>query len=133
MTSLEALGICAIISLALSVGLIAVIAGPLRALMERVCPGPSAVAFWQRFTLIMLFLSPLFIAVTFGLPSSEFLKTIDAGEMIRRAVVSSIVGAFLAMLGMGLWVSSLIRRAPPQWDGREQAAARESWLDRKQA
>ncbi len=133
MTSLEALGVCVVISLVLSIGLVAVIAGPLRALMERVCPGPSAVAFWQRFALIMLFLSPLFIAVTFGLPSSEALRSIDAGEMIRRAVVGSIVGAFLAMLSMGLWVSSLIRRAPPQWDAREQSVTRESWIERKQA
>ena len=112
MTSVQALVICAGISLALSVILLVTIAQPLRAFIQRLCPGPEAVGFWSRFTLVMLFLSPLFVAVTFGLPSSRLLPETDLGEVVQRAVTSSIVGAFLAMLGIGVWISSLARRAP---------------------
>lgn len=112
MTSLQALAVCAGISLVLSVLLVVAIAAPLRSFIERLCPGPEAVGFWSRFTLVMLFLSPLFVAVSFGLPSAAALRGLEAGELIQRAVTASIVGAFLAMLGIGLWVSSLARRAP---------------------
>jgi formate/nitrite transporter FocA (FNT family) len=111
-TSLQALGICAGISIALSIVLLITIAAPLRSFIQRLCPGPEAVGFWSRFTLVMLFLSPLFVAVAFGLPSGQTLEETDVGEQIQRAVTTSIIGAFLAMLGIGLWVSSLMRRAP---------------------
>lgn len=112
MNSVQALAICAGISLSLSVILLITIAGPLRSFIQRLCPGPEAVSFWSRFTLVMLFLSPLFVAVAFGLPSGQALEETDTGELIQRAVTASIIGAFLAMLGIGLWISSLMRRAP---------------------
>jgi hypothetical protein len=112
MTSVQALAICAGISVALSVVLLVAIAQPLRAFIQRLCPGPEAVGFWSRFTLVMLFLSPLFVAVAFGLPTGRALEETDMGELIQRAVTTSIVGAFLAMLGIGFWISSLTRRAP---------------------
>jgi hypothetical protein len=111
-TSLQALAICAGISIGLSVVLLFAIAGPLRIFIQRLCPGPEAVGFWSRFTLIMLFLAPLFLAVAVGLPSPLALKNVDMGQLIQRAVTSSISGAFLAMLGIGIWVSSLARRTP---------------------
>ncbi len=112
MTSIQALAICVGISIALSIVLLISISKPLRGFIERLCPGPEAVGFWSRFTLVMLFLSPLFVAVTFGLPPTRLLPETDLGEMIQRAVTSSIIGAFLAMLGIGVWISSLARRAP---------------------
>jgi hypothetical protein len=112
MTSLQALAACVGISVLVSGILIAAIARPLRAFIERMCPGPEAVGFWSRFTLIMLFLSPLFVSLVFGLPVSTALHGLEVGEIIRRVVTASLVGAFLAMLGIGFWVSSLARRAP---------------------
>jgi hypothetical protein len=111
-TSLQALGICVGISVSLSVLLLVAISAPLRTFIQRLCPGPEAVSFWSRFTLVMLFLSPLFVAVTFGVPPGRMLEETDAGEQIQRAVTASIIGAFLAMLGIGVWISSLMRRAP---------------------
>jgi hypothetical protein len=111
-TSVQALAICAGTSIALSIILLIAIAQPLRAFIQRLCPGPEAVGFWSRFTLVMLFLSPLFVAVAFGLPHPRLLPETGLGELIQRAVTTSIIGAFLAMLGIGLWISSLMRRAP---------------------
>jgi hypothetical protein len=112
MTSLQALAICVGISLTLSVILLVAITVPLRTFIQRLCPGPEAVSFWSRFTLVMLFLAPLFVSVAFGLPSTRVLPETDLGEVIQRAVTTSVIGAFLAMLGIGLWISSLMRRAP---------------------
>jgi hypothetical protein len=111
-TSIQALAICAGISIALSVILLFAIAAPLRTFIQRLCPGPEAVGFWSRFTLVMLFLAPLFVALAFGMPPPRLLGETDLGGMIQRAVTTSIIGAFLAMLGIGLWISSLMRRAP---------------------
>jgi hypothetical protein len=126
-TSLEALAIVAVISLVVSALLCAAIFQSLQALLGKICPGPEVVTFWTRFTLIMLFLSPLFVATAFGLPPATLTAKMDPGDLLQRVTVATLVGAFLAMLGMGLWVSALIRRAPfpPMSQRRE-----EEWGDR---
>jgi hypothetical protein len=113
MTSLGAMSVCVGISLALSIILIFAIAAPLRAFIQRACPSPEAVNFWSRFTLVMLFLAPLFCCLVWGLPAGELLKKVDLGLLIQRAVTSSLVGAFLVMLGIGIWVSAMGGRQPP--------------------
>jgi drug/metabolite transporter (DMT)-like permease len=112
MTSLESLAITAVVSLLLSAALCAAIYRPLQALLAKICPDSEAIHFWARFTLIMLVLSPLFVAVAFGLPPAEMTQKMDAGVLLQRIIAAALIGAFLAMLGMGLWVSALIRRAP---------------------
>ena len=113
MSSFEALAICAAISVALSFLLTFAIVSPLRAFIQRACPQPEAVSFWSRFTLVMLFLGPLFCCLVWGLPSGELLKRIDLGLLRQRAITSSIVGAFLVMVGIGFWVSAMSGRQPP--------------------
>jgi hypothetical protein len=112
MTSLSALALCMFISLAMAATLFVAISAPLRAFIAKMCPGPEGVGFWLRFTIVMLFLSPLFVSVSFGLPPTVQLKVLEVGEVVQRAVTASLVGAFLAMVGIGFWVSSLARRAP---------------------
>ncbi|HEX7340588.1 MAG TPA: hypothetical protein VF271_11725 [Rhodanobacteraceae bacterium] len=62
----------------------------------------------------MLFLAPLFIAIAFGLPQAEMLSKAALTTVVSRVVTFSLTGAFLAMLGMGIWVGSLVRRYPPR-------------------
>lgn len=112
MGSLHALAVCAAISLMVSAILFLAISRPLRAFIERACPATEGVNFWLRFTVVMLFLSPLFVTVAFGLPPAAQIRLLEVGELIQRATTSSLVGAFLAMIGIGLWVSSLARRTP---------------------
>jgi hypothetical protein len=113
MTSLGAMSVCVGISLVLSFILMFAIAAPLRAFIQRACPTAEAVNFWSRFTLVMLFLAPLFCCLVWGLPAGELLKKVDLGLLIQRAVTSSLVGAFLVMLGIGIWVSAMGGRQPP--------------------
>lgn len=112
MTSLQVLGFCAAVAIAFGVLLAVTIHAPLRALLRRVCSGEEAVAFWHRFALVMLLLSPLFTGLVFGVPRNTDLHPVEFGHLLRSAASSALTGAFLAMLGMGLWISSLIRRAP---------------------
>jgi hypothetical protein len=113
MNSLQALGICLSISFVTSSILFASISRPLTAFIGSVCPGQESVGFWLRFTMVMLFLGPLFFTVTFGLPHDPVLPSLEVGQIIQRAVTATLIGAFLAMIGTGTWISSMARRALP--------------------
>lgn len=110
MTSIQSLGVCLSISISISAILLAAISRPLGGFVVKVCPDRESIGFWLRFTQVMLVLAPLFFAVTFGLPPSSSMKTLEAGQIIQRSVTSTLIGAFLAMLVTGLWVSSMARR-----------------------
>ncbi|MBS0376743.1 MAG: hypothetical protein JSR73_19375 [Proteobacteria bacterium] len=112
MTSLEALALALGVSIALGLAVTLVLFRPLQALLARVCPGHEAVAFWERFTILMLFLSPVFVSVVWGVPPRKILDAEDTGAVLQTIITSGLVGIFLAVLGMGIWVSALIRRAP---------------------
>jgi hypothetical protein len=114
MTSLQALTLATVVSLVLSTVLSLVIYRPLRAVLFKVCAGEEAVQFWLRFSVTMLFLSPLFVSIVFGLPSAPQALAQNVGALFQGIVATALVGTFLSMLGMGLWVSTLIRRAPRQ-------------------
>jgi hypothetical protein len=74
----------------------------------------------------MLFLSPLFCSLAFGLPPASLLQDMDFGHLFQRAVTSAIVGAFLVMLAIGIWVSAMARRqAPPPFPPRRPRTADE--------
>ena len=110
MDSLTALATASIISIALGAALFLAIRGPLSTMLQQNCPGDDTVNFWNRFTSVMLVLSPLFVAVAFGLPQAELIPKADTATILVRIITSSLVGGFLAMIGMGFWVASLARR-----------------------
>jgi hypothetical protein len=114
MTSYQSLVAAVIVSGVLSAILSFVIHRPLQALLLKVCPGEEAVRFWARFSLTMLFLSPLLVSIVFGVPSGQQGPGLESGFVAQQIIATSLFGAFLAMLGMGVWVSALISRAPRQ-------------------
>ena len=110
MEPLTGLLIAALISLTVGAGLYLAIRFSLAKMLEQNCPGDSAVQFWGRFTLIMLFLFPLFVAVAFGLPPGELMQKMDTASLLVRIITSSLVGGFLALTGMGVWIASIARQ-----------------------
>ena len=112
MPALSALLIAILTSLLIGIALYFAIRNPLEKLLVQSCPGDAAVAFWTRFSLVMLFLSPLFVSIAFGLPLAEMAPKMDPSTIVSRIITSSLSGAFLTMIGMGLWVSKLANRYP---------------------
>ena len=112
MPALNALLVAAIVSLLVGAILYMAIRQPLQRLLVQACPGDAAVGFWSRFTLVMLFLAPLFVCIAIGLPSAEMTPKLDPATVISRIITSSLSGGFLTMLCMGAWVKSLASRYP---------------------
>lgn len=112
MSALQAMAIAIAVSVCVSTALVAGVMTPLRAMLKRVCPGPEGENFWARFTVLMLYLSPLLIALVFGVPYSQVLAQLDAGQLAQRVLSSALFGAFAALSGIGLRMSTL--RMPPR-------------------
>jgi len=107
MSALQAMSIAIAISVCISTILVAGLMAPLRAVLRRVCPGPEGENFWARFTVLMLYLSPLLIALVFGVPYSDVLPRLDAGQLAQRVLSSALFGAFAALCGVGLRMATL--------------------------
>lgn len=107
MSALQAMAIAIAISACVSTILVTGLMAPLRALLRRVCPGPEGESFWARFTVLMLYLSPLLIALVFGVPYTNELALLDAGQLAQRVLSSALFGAFAALGGIGLRMATL--------------------------
>jgi hypothetical protein len=107
MSSLQAISIAVAISLTVSTILVIAVMHPLRALLRRACPGPEGENFWTRFTVLMLYLSPLLVALVFGLPYPNALAAFDAGQIAQKVLSAALFGAFAALGGIGLRMSTL--------------------------
>jgi hypothetical protein len=112
MSALQAMAIAIVVSVCVSTVLVAGLMTPLRAVLRRVCPSPEGENFWARFAVLMLYLSPLLIALVFGVPYSDVLVQLDAGQLAQRVLSSALFGAFAALSGIGLRMSTL--RTPPR-------------------
>lgn len=107
MSALQAMAIAIAVSVCISTILVAGLMTPLRAILRRACPGPEGENFWVRFTVLMLYLLPLLIALVFGVPYSDALVQLDAGELVQRVLSSTLFGAFAALAGIGLRIGTL--------------------------
>lgn len=110
MEPLTGLLLAALIGSGVGLAFYLAIRNPLAKMLEQNCAGNDTVRFWGRFTQIMLFISPLFVAIAFGLPSGELMQAADPASLLVRIITSSLVGGFLAMIGMGFWVASIARQ-----------------------
>jgi hypothetical protein len=110
MSALSGLSVALAVAIVLGLFLYLAIRSPLQNMLRNNCAGDDTVAFWSRFTLIMLFLGPAFLSLSAGLPPAELIPKTDPAALFVRVSTASLVGSFLAMICMGLWVSSLAKR-----------------------
>jgi len=104
------------VSFALSIILAVIILPPTRSVLRRLCPAEDAVAFWTRFTLLMLFLGPLIVTLIFGVPYSEYSSRLSAADQVLRIISAAMVGSFLTLGGIGLRIGTIRQNivvAPP--------------------
>ena len=104
------------VSFALSAIVSVIILPPTRSVLRRLCPAEDAVAFWSRFTLLMLFLGPLIVTLIFGVPYSEYSLKLSAADQVLRVISAAMVGSFLTLGGIGLRIGTIrqnVISAPP--------------------
>lgn len=115
MSTLQWLSIGVFISIATSSILFVAISRPLSSFIRSLCPDGESERFWLRFTMVMLFLVPLFFALTVYLPNPDIVNVggypASTGWVVQRMMRATVLGAFGSMICTGLWISSLARRA----------------------
>jgi len=112
MSALMAIAFATAVSLIVSTALSLVIYRPLQALLTKICTGEEAVQFWARFSLIMLFLAPLLVSISLGVPSDGVVMQQSLGALVQQILTTTLFGSVATMLGMAMWVSAMIRRLP---------------------
>jgi hypothetical protein len=106
MSQLTALGTIIVLSLVISSVLVVTIARPLRAVLEHLCPGANAAAFWVTFTSVMLYVTPLLIAV---LTVNEINP--NSVGIAKSALSAELFGCFVALLVVGYQISQARTRS----------------------
>jgi hypothetical protein len=83
----------------------------LRELLQQLCDRPGSTDFWSRYTMLMLVIAPLSIAVFFT-PDMAYTPTIDA---LRRILLVILIGQFVAFTLVGRSLFNAVRRewTPP--------------------
>ena len=82
-----------------------VITNVLKDLLIDLCGDIVRATFWSRFTIIMLFLTPLMFVMFFGVSFDS--ETADH-TVVKRALGWSLFGVFCAMLTMAFQISKFI-------------------------
>lgn len=104
MNMLTAVAVAVAVSSLCGTLLYVAIAGPLRSLLKRACPDNDAARFWQRLTLVMLYLLPVLLAVLFGTPSMTGVRSAAMGVVVLHSAIASLVGGLIVLAVMGRWV-----------------------------
>lgn len=96
-----------LVSLVLSSVLSFVILPPTRAVLRRLCPAEESVAFWTRFTVLMLFLGPMSVTLIFGVPySGDLSGRLTPTDVMVRVITAALIGSFLTLGGIGLRIGT---------------------------
>ena len=90
-----------VVSLVLSSVISLVILPPTRAPLRRLCPLEDAVAFWTRFTVLMLFLGPLLVTLIFG-PHCSRHKRCTSGVLLTLGGIGLRIGTLRQPVGGSL-------------------------------
>jgi len=114
MSELSALTTVIAISLVLSSGTVFAIYRPLRQLLEAVCPLGFTAEFWTRAAVTVIYLMPLWVVLVWGMPDTQQLEIVSAGEIARRALAATSFALVGIVIATGLRLSSL--RVPTRYD-----------------
>jgi hypothetical protein len=84
------------VSLLVSTAILLTIVKPLRQILAQLCKSGEATPFWVSFTIVMLYVAPLFFAVMWAPIFNS--TTVHA---LRTALVASLFGAMVGLLIVG--------------------------------
>jgi hypothetical protein len=114
---ITALGVC----LTLSTMLVLILWQPLKLMLGSLCEGGLAIRFWTSFTAVMLYLSPLLVTLVVQAMNDD--GTAPLIQALRLALTTALLGAFLALGGIGRQIG----RAQPR--SRPADRSRGEWLE----
>jgi hypothetical protein len=95
------------ISILLSSATVFAIYQPLHRLLEAVCPLGFTAEFWTRAAVTVIYLMPLWVVLTFGLPDLSRVEFYSAGEVARRALSATSFALVGIVIATGLRLSNL--------------------------
>lgn len=107
----QSLIVALVVSLTISSMLAAALVQPLRGLLHQICPAIEGENFWTRFTVVMLFVAPMLIALVFGLPDTFTVDGFSTGQLVKKIIASTLFGAFATLAGIGMKLASFARKA----------------------
>lgn len=106
MTGEQLLLLSIIGSIGASIGVWWWLRAPLRMMLDQLCERPGSTDFWSRYTLLMLVIAPLALAVFF---SPDGPRTVVAG--LRYVLLAILAGQFLAFALVGRGLFRAVRQA----------------------
>lgn len=114
MNPLVQLLMAALISVCLSLLILALWSRPMARVLVRICPDEPAAAFWLRYTQLMLTLAPLLAAVAVDWMAGQA----PAASVMRLTLMAVLLGLLFGLHAVGRRVGRLVR-----WPGAARPGA----------
>jgi len=86
-----------LISVAVSIAVLLVLAGPLMKVLGRICPDEQAAVFWLSYTKVMLMIAPLLLVLTVDM-FTHFSAPLDS---LRLALIAALGGLLIGLNSIG--------------------------------
>lgn len=86
-----------LVSVAVSLAVLRVLARPLVDVLGRLCPDEQAAVFWLSYTKVMLMIAPLLLVLTVDM----FAHFSDPLDSLRLALMAALVGVLIGLLSIG--------------------------------
>ncbi|MBI5258771.1 MAG: hypothetical protein HY855_19860 [Burkholderiales bacterium] len=99
-----------LISLSLSMAVLAVLSRPLARVLASLCPDESGVAFWLSYTRIMLTIAPLLATLLVDWGAAAGRPPLEA---VRLTLMAALVGLLLGLYLVGRRLGGFVRVPPP--------------------
>jgi hypothetical protein len=97
-----------LMSVAVSLAVLHVLARPLVNVLGRLCPDEQAAVFWLSYTKVMLMIAPLLLVLTVDM----FAHFSDPLDSLRLALMAALVGVLIGLLTIGKRLGKFV--ATPQ-------------------
>ena len=94
----------ACISLLLSIAVLRALSGPLRRVLNRLCPDEAAAEFWLRYSQALMTLGPLLVVLL----CEWFGHQADAVDAVRLAVLTALVGLLIVLALLGRTIKRFV-------------------------
>jgi hypothetical protein len=104
MSPISTLATAIVVALVASSLTVITIREPLRRQLDALCASGASATYWTRTAVAVLYLLPLFVVLTFGLPDLTRAE-VTAAEVARRTIAAAAFALATIVTGMGLRIA----------------------------